>query len=194
MVCVRREDPHIRHRRLEIHVVDMGVIGPGQPLQLRQELIGNEPPELVPERTAAAVVGWVLRVPPMLDHGDGGHIVAQGKLKDILASKDSITGQYLSGVRRIAIPAKRHPMQADQCIKLIGASGNNLQDVTIEIPCGLMTCVTGVSGSGKKPKRRVSVSGGGRQQHCRDFSVFAGRIYQSWAASRLLRAPRRSGG
>ena len=79
----------------------------------------------------------------------GGYIVAQGKLQDILASKDSITGQYLSGVRRIAIPAKRHPMQADQCIKLIGASGNNLQDVTIEIPCGLMTCVTGVSGSGK---------------------------------------------
>jgi len=79
----------------------------------------------------------------------GGHIVAQGKLKDILACKDSITGQYLSGVRRIAIPAKRHPMQPDQCIKLIGASGNNLQDVTIEIPCGLMTCVTGVSGSGK---------------------------------------------
>ncbi len=79
----------------------------------------------------------------------GGHIVAQGKLKDILASKNSITGQYLSGVRRIAIPAKRHRMQADQCIKLIGASGNNLQDVTIEIPCGLMTCVTGVSGSGK---------------------------------------------
>lgn len=79
----------------------------------------------------------------------GGHIVAQGKLKDILASKDSITGQYLSGVRRIAIPAKRHPVRADQCIKLIGASGNNLQDVTIEIPCGLMTCITGVSGSGK---------------------------------------------
>ena len=79
----------------------------------------------------------------------GGHIVAQGKLKDILASKNSITGQYLSGVRRIAIPAKRHPMQAELCIKLIGASGNNLQDVTIEIPCGLMTCVTGVSGSGK---------------------------------------------
>ena len=76
MVCVRREDPHIRHRRLEIHVVDMGVIGPGQPLQLRQELIGNEPPELVPERTAAAVVGGVLRVPSMLDHGGGGHIVA----------------------------------------------------------------------------------------------------------------------
>ncbi len=79
----------------------------------------------------------------------GGHIVAQGKLKDILASKNSITGQYLSGARRIAIPAKRHPMQAELCIKLIGASGNNLQDVTIEIPCGLMTCVTGVSGSGK---------------------------------------------
>ncbi len=79
----------------------------------------------------------------------GGHIVAQGKLKDILASKDSITGQYLSGVRRIAIPARRHPVQVDQCIRLIGASGNNLQDVTIEIPCGLMTCITGVSGSGK---------------------------------------------
>ena len=79
----------------------------------------------------------------------GGVIVAKGKLADILKSKTSITGQYLSGVRAIRIPEKRHPFDKKKCIRLIGATGNNLQDVTIEIPCGLMTCITGVSGSGK---------------------------------------------
>ncbi|MCP5178702.1 MAG: excinuclease ABC subunit UvrA [Pseudomonadales bacterium] len=79
----------------------------------------------------------------------GGEVVAKGSLKDILRSKNSITGQFLSGKRAIAIPAKRHPFKADNCLRLTGARGNNLQDVTLEIPCGLMTCVTGVSGSGK---------------------------------------------
>jgi len=79
----------------------------------------------------------------------GGYVIAQGKVKDIMANKDSITGQYLSGTKSIAIPEKRHPFDPKQVLRLIGAKGNNLQNVTLEIPVGLMTCVTGVSGSGK---------------------------------------------
>ena len=79
----------------------------------------------------------------------GGQVIAQGDVKKIMANKDSITGQYLSGKREIAVPEKRHLFNPEQVLKLIGANGNNLQDVTVEIPVGLMTCVTGVSGSGK---------------------------------------------
>src|SRR5690606_18272302 len=79
----------------------------------------------------------------------GGQVIAQGNIKAIMANKESITGQYLSGAREIAVPAQRHPVNPKAMLKLIGASGNNLQDVTLEIPVGLMTCVTGVSGSGK---------------------------------------------
>ncbi len=79
----------------------------------------------------------------------GGKVVATGQIKDIIAAKKSITGQYLSGKKSIAVPAKRTPINPDQTLKLIGAGGNNLQQVSIAIPCGLLTCVTGVSGSGK---------------------------------------------
>ncbi len=79
----------------------------------------------------------------------GGEIVAQGKLKDILKSKQSLTGAFLSGKREIAIPAHRTPYNASKLLTLYGATGNNLQSVQLEIPLGLMTCVTGVSGSGK---------------------------------------------
>ncbi|MBP6723555.1 MAG: excinuclease ABC subunit UvrA [Halioglobus sp.] len=79
----------------------------------------------------------------------GGRVVAQGKLRDIIATKDSLTGAYLSGKRRIEIPAKRTPRDPKRQLVLTGASGNNLQSVTLEIPLGLLTCVTGVSGSGK---------------------------------------------
>ncbi len=79
----------------------------------------------------------------------GGKVVAAGSIEDILASKKSITGQYLSGKKTIAVPTKRTPVCADKSLTLIGAKGNNLQQVTIAIPCGLLTCVTGVSGSGK---------------------------------------------
>ena len=79
----------------------------------------------------------------------GGRIVAQGKLKDILNTPDSLTGAYLSGKRRIEIPARRTPNDPKRQLVLAGATGNNLQSVTLEIPLGLLTCVTGVSGSGK---------------------------------------------
>ncbi len=79
----------------------------------------------------------------------GGEIVAQGKLKDILKSKQSLTGEYLSGKRCIEIPTERTKPDPKRQLKLKGATGNNLHEVDLEIPVGLMTCVTGVSGSGK---------------------------------------------
>lgn len=79
----------------------------------------------------------------------GGNIVAQGSLDDILTSESSLTGKYLSGREFIGIPQERTPNENDLWVKLEGASGNNLKDVTLEVPIGLMTCVTGVSGSGK---------------------------------------------
>ncbi|MGQ4276711.1 excinuclease ABC subunit UvrA [Pseudidiomarina sp. E22-M8] len=78
----------------------------------------------------------------------GGEIVAQGGIDDILASERSLTADYLSGRKEIAIPAQRH-QPGDKWLTLSGASGNNLKDVTLKLPIGLMSCVTGVSGSGK---------------------------------------------
>lgn len=79
----------------------------------------------------------------------GGQIVAQGTLEDIVANTDSLTGKFLSGERRIDIPKKRVPVNKDKMLKLFGAKGNNLKNVTLKLPVGLFTCITGVSGSGK---------------------------------------------
>ncbi len=79
----------------------------------------------------------------------GGQVVACGPLASILACKDSVTGQYLSGKKQIHLPAERTAINQDQLLTLKGASGNNLQQVDLTIPLGLMTCITGVSGSGK---------------------------------------------
>ncbi|SDM13214.1 Excinuclease ABC subunit A [Modicisalibacter muralis] len=79
----------------------------------------------------------------------GGQIVAQGTPSDIEASAASLTGQYLSGTRRIEIPPYRIPGNPEKMLRLTGASGNNLQDVSLALPLGLLVCVTGVSGSGK---------------------------------------------
>ncbi|NRN28197.1 excinuclease ABC subunit UvrA [Photorhabdus heterorhabditis] len=79
----------------------------------------------------------------------GGEIVAEGTVKDIMVSKDSLTGKFLSGERKIAIPEKRIPADPEKMLKLIGAKGNNLKNVMFNLPVGLFTCITGVSGSGK---------------------------------------------
>ena len=79
----------------------------------------------------------------------GGELCAQGTVKDISNSKKSLTGQYLSGKRSIALPEKREKVTKDKIIRLKGARGHNLQNVDLELPLGLFVCVTGVSGSGK---------------------------------------------
>jgi excinuclease ABC subunit A len=79
----------------------------------------------------------------------GGRVVAQGTPAEVAAHPDSLTGAYLSGRRSIPIPAKRRTPDPNRLLRIEGASGNNLQDVTATIPLGLFTCVTGVSGGGK---------------------------------------------
>ena len=78
----------------------------------------------------------------------GGRIMAQGTPKQVMDNKASLTGQYLNGTRKIEVPDQRLPAP-DNWLKIEGASGNNLNNVTLEIPARLMTCITGVSGSGK---------------------------------------------
>ncbi len=79
----------------------------------------------------------------------GGEVVAQGSLDQILAAPRSLTGKYLAGKERIEIPRKRVVADKEKLLTLKGASGNNLKNLTLTIPVGLFTCVTGVSGSGK---------------------------------------------
>ena len=79
----------------------------------------------------------------------GGSVVAAGPLEAILGCESSITGQFLSGKRSIEVPQTRKSYEASKKLQLINANGNNLKNVTVDIPMGLFTCVTGVSGSGK---------------------------------------------
>ncbi len=79
----------------------------------------------------------------------GGHVVARGTPAEIMANPASLTGQYLSGALSVAVPAERRKGKKGKRIKVVGARGNNLKDVTAEIPLGTFACVTGVSGGGK---------------------------------------------
>ena len=79
----------------------------------------------------------------------GGQVVAEGTPDQVMNHPDSLTGKYLSGRKKIAVPAKRTPRDKKKLLKLKGARGNHLQNVNLEIPVGLFTCITGVSGSGK---------------------------------------------
>jgi excinuclease ABC subunit A len=80
---------------------------------------------------------------------NGGRIIAQGTPSEVAANPESLTGQYLSHRKMIAVPAARRPVQKNRAVRVIGARGNNLKNVTATFPLGTFTCVTGVSGGGK---------------------------------------------
>ena len=80
---------------------------------------------------------------------NGGNVVAQGSIKEITQTKESITGKYLSNKLKINIPTKRRLAKNGRFLEITGATGNNLDNVNLKIPLGSLTCVTGVSGSGK---------------------------------------------
>ena len=79
----------------------------------------------------------------------GGHVIAAGTPQQVVDSAESLTGQYLSGARSIAVPAKRRKAKKGRRVRVEAASGNNLHDVSVDFPLGVLTCVTGVSGGGK---------------------------------------------
>ena len=94
----------------------------------------------------------ILEADHLIDMGPGagvhgGEVVAQGTPAEVMANPASLTGRYLSGELSIAVPKKRRT--SSQSLRIVGATENNLKDVTVDIPLGVMTCVTGVSGSGK---------------------------------------------
>ncbi|HGF5100002.1 TPA: excinuclease ABC subunit UvrA [Vibrio parahaemolyticus] len=79
----------------------------------------------------------------------GGNVVAEGTMDEIIANPNSLTGQYLSGAKEIAVPKERTHRDPKKTVELLGATGNNLKNVDLSIPVGLFSCITGVSGSGK---------------------------------------------
>jgi excinuclease ABC subunit A len=91
---------------------------------------------------------WVVDIGPRAGV-DGGHVVHSGPYAQLLEDKSSLTAAYLSGRRRIEVPAKRRPIDKKRQISVVGARENNLQNVTATFPLGVLTAVTGVSGSGK---------------------------------------------
>ncbi|KXL52383.1 UvrABC system protein A [Anaerotignum neopropionicum] len=80
---------------------------------------------------------------------EGGEVLCVGSVQEIMACERSITGDYLSGRKKIEVPKERRPFALENVIKISGAAENNLKDIDVEIPMGVFTCVTGVSGSGK---------------------------------------------
>ncbi len=110
--------------------------------------LGNTVLVVEHDRETIERADWVLDLGPGAGNL-GGHIVAAGTVKDILKSKKSLTGRYLRGDLKIAIPKVRRPWTSDRALRMEGATQNNLKNIHVDVPLGVLTCVTGVSGSGK---------------------------------------------
>jgi excinuclease ABC subunit A len=110
--------------------------------------LGNTVIVVEHDEDAIRTADWVVDMGPGAGQ-HGGTIIAEGTPEKILQSGESLTGQYLSGMRRIEVPAKRRKGHKGQRLKVVGATAHNLKNVSAEIPLGTLTCVTGVSGSGK---------------------------------------------
>ena len=110
--------------------------------------LGNTVIVVEHDEEAIRAADWLVDLGPAAGI-HGGRIVASGTPAEVLRNPDSLTAQYLTGVKRIDVPATRRPGKKGQRLVIRGARENNLRDLTVEIPVGTMTCVTGVSGSGK---------------------------------------------
>lgn len=110
--------------------------------------LGNTVLVVEHDRDTMEASDWIVDLGPGAGT-QGGDLVVAGTLDEVLASKDSVTGQYLRGEQEIAVPKIRRPWSKERVIRLEGAQRNNLRNITTEFPLGTFTCVTGVSGSGK---------------------------------------------
>ncbi len=110
--------------------------------------IGNSVIVVEHDQDAILAADYVVDIGPGAGE-HGGHIVAAGTPSEVMHNPDSLTGKYLSGAKKIAVPQKRNSPDPKRWLSLFHATGNNLKDVKLELPVGLLTCVTGVSGSGK---------------------------------------------
>jgi excinuclease ABC subunit A len=115
--------------------------------QVRLRDLGNTVVVVEHDREAILAADHVVDMGPGAG-SHGGQIVAQGTPDEIMADPQSVTGPWLNGKRQLPMPTKRKA-RGKPCVRVVGARANNLRDVTIEIPLGLFTCITGVSGSGK---------------------------------------------
>ena len=110
--------------------------------------IGNTTIVVEHDEDTIRAADWLVDVGPGAG-AHGGQIMAQGTVEDVLNSGASITAKYLTGECRILPPSKRREVDHDRCLEILGAAENNLKNINVKFPLGVMTCVTGVSGSGK---------------------------------------------
>ncbi|MDR7333331.1 excinuclease ABC subunit UvrA [Roseateles asaccharophilus] len=131
--------------------------------------LGNSVLVVEHDEDAIRAADWVLDLGPGAGV-HGGKIMSQGTPEQVAADPNSLTGQYLSGAARIEVPAQRHKAFEDQKLRIVNARGNNLKGVSVEVPVGLLTCVTGVSGSGKSTLVNDTL-----------YAAVAKKLYQSHA-------------